>query len=106
MSIENIVTILTVVGSALAIFFNLRKFGDNIKSEAEWRTGINIDMKNMLNKMTEVLSAQKDNTVLIRELIESRIRIEHEIDKLKGELTTIWKRTDEQKAEIDKLTNR
>ena len=103
MAIENIITILAVVGSALTIFLNLRKFGDNIKSEAEWRTGVNIDMKNMLDKMSEMLSAQKDNAVLIRELIEARIKLEHEIDKLKNEQTTIWKRADELKAELEKL---
>ena len=103
MTIESIITILAVVGSALTIFFNLRKFGDNIKKEAEWRTGVNIDMKNMLDKMTEMLSAQKDNTLLIRELIEARIRLEHELDKVKRELTTMWKRSDEHQAEIDNL---
>ena len=103
MTIENAITILAVIGSALTVYFNFRKFGDRIKDEAEWRTSVNIDMKNMLQKMTEMLASHRDVTELIHGLMEARVKLEHEIDKMKAELKIMWKRIDEQKAEIVEL---
>lgn len=106
MTWEQIVTILAVVGSTFTIYFNLKKFGDNIKLEAVWRTTVNNDLKNVLDKVTELLAEHKDTARLVRELMEAKVKQDHEIEKLQTENKTIWKRLDEYKDRIERLEGR
>jgi polyhydroxyalkanoate synthesis regulator phasin len=105
-TLEHIITIFAVVGSALTIYFNLKKFGDNIKKESEWRTSVNHDMKNLLEKVTELLEAHKVTTNLVKDLMEARIRLEGRMEIIEKEQSTVWRKMDERKENIDKLYDR
>lgn len=74
---ESIITILAVIGSALTIYFNLKKFGDNIKQETAWRTGVNSDMRNLLDRVTDLLNEHKETTTIVRDLIDFKISQSH-----------------------------
>jgi len=102
-TLNHILVFCTVLGGAFAIYLNIRKLTDNIRAEVEWRITINNDLQNLIEKITELVSAHKDNTTLIRELIEARISLQHEIAALKKTDETMWKRIDEQKDESKQL---
>jgi len=92
---ETIVTLVAVTGSAFTIYFNLKKFGDNIKQEAIWRTDINRDIKSLLEKVNSLIKSLNDTAGSISELITARARIEQEIDTIKKEQNKMWLRIDE-----------
>lgn len=103
MTWEQIITILAVVGSALTVYFNLKKFGDNIRQEAEWRTTINNDMKNLLEKVTELLASHKDTVKLVQELMEFKTAHQIYDEAQNKEIEKMWKEIDKNRDDIKKL---
>ena len=100
-TIEMIITIIAVLGSALTVYLSMKRIGDNIRSETEWRTSIRIDLKHISTITTEIKTGQKDNTDKIIKLTEANVKqqgeiefLKREIEALKRELQHVLKRLD------------
>ena len=98
-----ILTVVTIIGSALTIWWNLHKLGENVKRETAWRTSINIDMKNLLGKVNELLNNFKTTDAAINELKKGQVIVEKDIEAIHKEIKTIWKRTDEHLTSIKNI---
>ena len=92
-----IITIFTVLGGAFAIYLNVKKLTDNIKVEVEWRVAINHDLKNLIERVNDLLGSNKDTASLMRELLEARIKLQYEIASLEKNKELMWKRIDTQR---------
>ena len=101
-SLSQIITILAVISSALSVYFSLRKFGDNIKKDAEWRTEVNFGMKNILDKIQELLISHKNSSDVVNGIIKAQVELGHRQDGFEKEQKLIWGRIDEHKNYIAK----
>ena len=106
LQIEHIITILAVAGSALTIYFNLKKFGDNIKTESEWRTTVNRDIRDLIAKVDDMICTHKNTVQLVHDLLKENVSTEHQIKELKNEIDKIWKSFDDIKDELKYIRNR
>ena len=104
-SLGNIITTLAILSSLLMLWLNSKKLGDTIKKETEWRVTVNKDMAQLLEKVTELLSAHKIIDSLVKGLLESKLKHEHEIELLRKEISALWKRIDENKVTISQNAN-
>jgi len=100
-TLSNIITITAVLSSMLAIWWNLHKFGDGIKKETEWRTGITRDMKDVLTQLSSVLQKHDTTVALVNDLLTFKIDQSHINKANDKEHDTLWKRIDSHMATIE-----
>ena len=104
-TLAQIITVIAVLGSAMTVYYQLRKFGERMAEEATWRTGVNADMKALLTKIGELLDSQKSTAQVVQSLIEFRIDQNHSNLSTQKELAAAWKKIDAQEDKIIDLWN-
>ena len=50
----------TSLGTLLGVWWNLHKFGDNIRKEAEWRTNVNNELAKLLENVKTLLESHRN----------------------------------------------
>jgi len=103
---EIILLALTIIGSIITITLNLRKFSDNIKQEAVWRTTVNKDMQGMVNKLDLALESYKLISQDVQKLLRDETATREIFNGRRKEIDIMWKQVDEQKDTLDKLQMR
>ena len=77
-TLGTIISVLTSVGVVFVAYFNLKKIGDNIRQETEWRAKINVELRKIADEVTKIKLIEQDIHTLIKRiaLLESIISVD------------------------------
>jgi len=100
---SQVLTVIAMLGSVLGIWWNLHKFGENIRKESDWRNEITFNLKRAITDISELVTSLKTVMSVQNELLEFKMKQQTENEADKRERIKLWERIDENRDAIKKV---
>ena len=102
-SFEHIITLIAVAGGVFAIYHSIQKIRDQIIGDAVWKTDMQNTLKNLTEKVDDLLIEHKENARTTRELREAKISIDLALEKLANDRHSDKKSFDDLRKRVVEL---